>query len=137
MKLPVFNKVHLVLPCCPISGIFCRHRLYLRLAASRAQASVKKPSMQKTQTEARFLSISLRYSVLAMPSTEFSFPPMLRGSCLFIRLRLARSSHAAVTTTRLKSESADVAWKNCREDHFESCRLRSSVTEKKGRREAL
>lgn len=83
------------------------------------------------------MSISLRYSVLAMPSTEFSFPPMLRGSCLFIRLRLAHSSHAAVTTTRLKSESADVAWKNCREDHFESCRLRSSVTEKKGRREAL
>lgn len=83
------------------------------------------------------MSISLRYSVLAMPSTEFSFPPMLRGSCLFIRLRLARSNHAAVTTTRLKSESADVAWKNCREDHFESCRLRSSVTEKKGRREAL
>ena len=83
------------------------------------------------------MSISLRYSVLAMPSTEFSFPPMLRGSCLYIRLRLARSSHAAVTTTRLKSESADVAWKNCREDHFESCRLRSSVTEKKGRREAL
>jgi len=62
--------------------------------------------MQKTQAEARLLSISLRYSVLTMPSTEFSFPPMLRGSCLFIRLHLARSSHAAVITTRRKSVSA-------------------------------
>ena len=83
------------------------------------------------------MSISLRYSVLTMPSTEFSFPPMLRGSCLFIRLHLTRSSHAAVIATRRKSVSADVALKNCREDHFESCRLRSSVTDKRGRREAL
>ena len=79
MKLPVFNKVHLVLPCCPISGIFCRHRLYLRLAASRAQASVKTPSMQKTQTEATLPISNEAYELCGTPGAGKVFKGLKRS----------------------------------------------------------